>query len=133
MSNLPPTPEADRGSLIGERLSLAGFYGLSGSPAGVAFVKVPVDRPKREVHFLKHARHAFHSDYVTNELDDGFDDTVYVDPARRFFLGTVAYHQRANRTFFSLEIADNDAMSAEMIVEFYGLVREQLDVGVPLY
>lgn len=130
-------------AVIGERLGLEAFHQLSGRIAGYPFVKVVVDRPAGKVHFINNSAYKFHADYIAEclldmtpeamELEiDRYNKSFYIDPERRFYLGVVALHVRADRRFFSLETVEVDTMDQEMMRYFYGMVREYLDPSLPL-
>ncbi|GAA2801954.1 PEP/pyruvate-binding domain-containing protein [Crossiella cryophila] len=136
-------------AIIGEKLSLAAFDQLSGMLAGQPFVKLVVDREQGVIHFINNAHREFHVQYVGLDIlgmdfdelaanVNSFNDSVYHDPDRRFYLGILALHKRtaheggAERRFISLETVEVDTMSADMIRFFYGFVREWVDPSVPL-
>lgn len=138
----PADPQGEQpvAAIVGERLTLEAFHQLAGVLAGCLFVKVVADRPSGRIHFINNARYPFHSDYIIREilhedLDralagiDAFNQSVYVDPARRFYLGIVALH---GKEFFTLETVEVDAMGAEMLKYFYGFVQKHLDPTLPL-
>ena len=130
-------------AIIDQRLSLEAFSQLSGNLAGYPFVKVVVDRtPGRapQVHFLNYERYKFHSDYIAEqilgipsaELDqkiDEFNRSVYLNPDRRFYLGLVAFHRKGER-FFTLETVEIDNMDREMVLFFYKIVKDHLDMDL---
>ena len=141
--------------IVGERLSLEAFSQLSGRLGGTPFVKVIVDRPSSDqagkkpiIHFLNHSQYQFHSDYIAEnilgirrqELDrdiDDFNQAVYLDPKRRFYLGIVALQRHLAKDgreerFFTLETVEIDTMDAEMVRFFYGFVKESVDPTLPL-
>ncbi|WP_280725963.1 PEP/pyruvate-binding domain-containing protein [Kitasatospora sp. MAA4] len=109
-------------------------------------MKLVLDRAESTVHFIDSADGVLHVQYVAcdvlgmsmGELAqdlDAFNDSVYRDPERRFYLGTLALHggqQGDAERFLSLETVDVDTMSREMLRFFYRAVRAQLDPGVPL-
>jgi hypothetical protein len=136
-------------ALVGERLTLSAFQALSGVLAGHRFVKTVVDRSTGTIHFIDSEHTAFHVQYVARhilgmsdgELEaglDAFNDSVYQDPDRRFYLGILALHSRADshtggdRPFLSLETTEADTMSADMLGYFYGVVREHVDAALPV-
>jgi len=134
--------------IAGQRLSLELFSQLSGNLAGFPFVKVVVDRHTGTVHFLNHSRYAFHAHYIAEcilgvtadqiERDiDRFNESVYHDPERRFYLGVLALHKRLEkgkeRRFFSLETVEVDTMNATMLESFFGFVKENVDPSVLLF
>jgi hypothetical protein len=136
-------------ALIGERLTLSALKQLAGNLGGYSFVKVVVDRQTSTIHFLNNAKHSFHAIYIgerilelaPGELESSIDEynkSFYNDTDRRFYLGILALHSRKDvetgqeRQLFSLETVEVDTMSAEMIVFFYGFVREYLDPMLPL-
>ncbi|SDZ08563.1 Pyruvate phosphate dikinase, PEP/pyruvate binding domain [Amycolatopsis xylanica] len=136
-------------ALVGEKLTLTAFNGLSGSLGGYAFVKVVVDRENSTIHFLNNARHSFHALYIGEEIlgisqermgarIDEFNQRFYHDADRRFYLGILALHTRREEEtgqewrVFSLETVEVDTMSADMITYFYEFVRAHLDDSLPL-
>jgi len=127
-------------SIVGERLTLETFHQFAGVLAGCPYVKVIVDRQKSQIHFVNNASYQFHSDYIAVEIFHEvlekflanitkFNQSVYEDPERRFFLGIVALH---GKEFFTLETVEVDTMDAEMLKFFYGFVKKQLDPVFPL-
>jgi len=133
-------PEAKGPSLVGERLTLEAFLQLAGVLAGCMFVKVVADRVNGVIHFVNHATYQFHSDYIAVEilhenLDEvlakisEFNQSVYDDPDRRFYLGILALQEKE---FFTLETVEVDTMDAEMLRWFYGFVKKHLDPIFPL-
>ncbi|TWP49142.1 phosphoenolpyruvate synthase [Lentzea tibetensis] len=138
-----PVQEADVAALVGEQLTLSAFNQLSGSLGGYSFVKVVVDRQNSTVHFLNNARHAFHAIYIGEEIlgvskedmqasIDEYNQTFYHAADRRFYLGILSLHVRADRKLFSLETVEVDTMSSDMIEFFYGFVRDHLDPSLTL-
>ncbi len=136
-------------ALVDERLTLSAFQALSGVLAGHRYVKTVVDRETGTIHFIDSEHTAFHVQYIARhilampdaELEAGieaFNESVYVDPDRRFYLGILALHARADehtgqdRRFLSLETTEADTMSADMLAYFYGVVREHADAALPL-
>lgn len=145
--------ESSPDSLVGERLSLAAFSQLAGNLAGYPFVKVIVDRPKGEVHFLNHSRFPFHGEYIAEkflgiskkELEERIDELnrlFYLAQDRRWYLGIVSLQQgqqgqpsqaqSGGDRFFALETIEIDNMDAEMIRYFYGAVKAHLDPSLPV-
>jgi hypothetical protein len=137
-------------SIVGEKLSLAAFAQLAGTLAGYPFVKLVIDRPRGQIHFLNNARYPFHADYIAenllgisvDEVDrdiDTYNRSFYQDPNRRFYLGILALHTRAERAgalderrFFSLETVEVDTMSEEMLRYLFATVKENVDPSIPL-
>jgi len=137
------TQDFSQRAVIGERLGLEAFHQLSGRIAGYPFVKVVVDRPEGKIHFINNSAYKFHGDYIAEcllgmtpeamELEiDKYNKSFYIEPERRFYLGVIALHARADRRFFSLETVEVDTMNQEMMRYFYGMVREFLDPSLPL-
>ena len=147
-----PVIDATVDALVGQKLSVAAFLQLSGRLAGYPFVKVVVDRQapsERRVHFIHHSSFPFHADYIgvrllgvtPQEVDrriDEFNRLFYLSEDRRFFLGIISLHSRAQEgpgkgeRFFSLETVEIDTMDEAMIREFYAVVREALDPTLPV-
>ena len=138
-------------SLIGEDLSLAAFSQLAGNLAGYPFVKVVVDsgiepslrRRSGILHVMNHSVYPFHAHYIAEKIlrvsaaqvesnIDEFNQSVYIDLNRRFFLGVLSLHRRADRRFFVLETVEVDVMDEEMLRYFFSFVRGHLDPGIPL-
>ena len=129
-------------SLINEKLTLQAFHQLSGILAGYPFVKTVVDKEKKEIHFINHKRYQFHADFICeqilkedinvmlNKLDD-FNNSVYSDPDRRFYLGIIALHSKEKESFFSFETVEVDTMNSSMLEFFYNFVKKNLDPGIP--
>jgi len=130
--------------LVGQRLSAEAFFQLSGTLAGIAYLKVAVDRTRTPwlVHFINDARYKFHSDYLAEtvlgisaaEMDariDDFNAETYRSPERRFMVGTLALHKQPER-FCTLETVELDTMDREMVVAFFAVVRAHLDPDLPL-
>lgn len=141
--------------IVGEKLSLEAFAQLSGSLAGYPFVKVVVDRPNSQVHFINNARYPFHAHYIAEnllgltreELEsrlDEFNRSVYLSSDRKYYLGIITLHSpqpgseatdhgvQGDQRFFSLETVEIDNMSSEMLQYFYGFVKDHLDPALPL-
>lgn len=148
MQTLPPIPEATNDTpiraIVGERLTVAAFQQLCGQLAGIPFVKVVVDREKGTIHFINHFVYQMHALYVgevllglpkgqTENDIDAFNRNVYFDPQRRFYLGIISLHRREERSFFSLETVEVDAMNGDMIRYFFSTVREFIDPSLPLF
>ncbi len=138
-------------AVVGEKLSLEAFAQLAGNLAGYPFIKVVVDRPKGTIHFINNARYQFHGFYIaenllgisTEQLDreiDAFNQSVYLNADRRFYLGVLALHspvekghpEKIARRFFSLETVEIDNMNAEMVKYFCQFVKDHLDPAIPL-
>ncbi|MBI2982187.1 MAG: phosphoenolpyruvate synthase, partial [Deltaproteobacteria bacterium] len=130
-------------ALVDEKLSLQAFYHFSGNLAGFPFVKVVVDKEKGQIHFMNHACYRYHADYIAKEilnmpmdklfasLDD-FNQSIYLDPNRRFYVGIIALHKSEEGRFFTLETVEVDDMNAGMLTFFYRRVKDYLDPSVPL-
>ncbi len=142
-------PSATIPALIGDRLTLSAFGQLSGTLAGLPYVKLVVDRDTGLIHFINSAHDLFHVKYIARhildlpmrELEntlDSFNYEVYNKPDRRFCLGILALHTIADPApgtesrFFSLETVEADTMTAEMLQYFYSFVREHVDQALPL-
>jgi len=136
-------------ALVGERLGLASFGGLSGNLAGYPFVKVVVERATLEagrmpvLHVLNHAVYPFHAHYIAEKLlkvsaaevernIDAFNQSVYNDPRRKYFLGVVSLHRRGDKRFLVLETVEVDTMDGSMVREFYAFLKASIDPGIPL-
>ncbi|MGK5086139.1 PEP/pyruvate-binding domain-containing protein [Bdellovibrionota bacterium FG-2] len=135
--------------ITGERLSLEAFANLSGRLAGYPFIKLVVDRQNDRqnpmaprIHFVNHSRYPFHSDYIgeqilklpVGELDndiDRFNQSVYLDPKRRFYLGILSLHDRGEK-FFVLETVEIDNMDSAMVKFFYEFVKTSINPAFPL-
>jgi hypothetical protein len=134
-------------SLVGSRLTLASFAGLSGNLAGYPFVKVVVERSgpagKPVLHVLNHAVYSFHAHYIAERLlkvpaseverdIDAFNRSVYNDPSRKYFLGVLSLHRRADKRFFVIETVEVDTMDGSMLREFFSFLNTQIDPAIPL-
>jgi hypothetical protein len=130
-------------AVIDERVGLASFRALAGRLAGLAFVKVVVERASRRTHFIDEGRYRFHSDYIGEqilgvpgaEIDrdiDRFNRSIYHDEDRRFYVGSVALHE-GEKPYFTLETVEIDTMGEAMILEFYDAVRAWLDPAYALF
>ena len=136
-------------ALVDQKLTMSAFQALSGVLAGHRYVKAVVDRQTGSIHFIDSAQTRFHIQYVARhilgmtdaalEADiDSFNDSVYQDPDRRFYLAILSLHTRADqhtgndRPFFSLETTEADTMSADMLGYLYTSVRENVDAALPL-
>ena len=139
-----PTPGQIAVQLVGEKLTFEAFTQLSGNLAGYPFVKVVVDRPRGTIHFLNHSQFQFHADYIAERLlgisqaqlereIDSFNQSVYLSPDRRFFLGIIALHKKEEGRFFTLETVEIDNMDEEKVRFFFNTVKENLDPSVPLF
>nr|WP_223242431.1 PEP/pyruvate-binding domain-containing protein [Streptomyces sp. CBMA123] len=117
---------------------------MAGAVGGYPYVKVVFDREESVLHFIDSADGTLHVRYIAGQilglpLDelarglDAFNDDVYRNPERRFYLGTLARHGReAGGDFLSLETVDVDTMSQDMLRFFYHRVRAHIDPAVPL-
>lgn len=139
----------DRVALVGERLSLPAFNQLAGTMAGYAFVKIVVERETRQVHFINNERYVFHADYIAERIMgipraelrtkiDEFNKKVYLSPDRPYYLGILSLHQQSGAAvrevspFFAIETVEVDNMNGEMLVDFFNLVKGQLDQSLAL-
>ncbi|WP_030058555.1 PEP/pyruvate-binding domain-containing protein [Streptomyces novaecaesareae] len=134
----------------GEKLTTQEFSRLAGNVGGYPYVKIVLDRAESELHFIDSADGTLHVRYIACEilgmsLDelarglDSFNDDVYRNPDRRFYLGTLALHTRQVAgegqeadAFLSLETVDVDTMSQDMLRSFYHRVRDHIDPSLPL-
>ncbi|MET8540997.1 PEP/pyruvate-binding domain-containing protein [Kitasatospora sp. NPDC004799] len=139
-----------RPRLLGEKLTLEEFSGLAGQVGGYPYVKIVLDREESVLHFIDSADGTLHVQYIACEILgmsidelarglDAFNDDVYRNPDRRFYLGTLARHTRRatesgheDEVFLSLETVDVDTMSQEMLRFFYHRVREHIDPSLRL-
>ena len=124
--------------LVGQKLTLESFFALSGKMAGCSFVKVVVDRPSSTIHFINDAKYKFHASYIADNLlkiseeelgqnIDRYNNSFYLQQDRRFFLGILAYHDRSEKSFFTLETVEIDNMDIEMLKSFFAIVRANVD------
>ncbi|WP_405059373.1 PEP/pyruvate-binding domain-containing protein [Kribbella sp. NBC_01505] len=140
MSTAPTIP-----SLPHAHLTLADFAGLATTVAGYPYVKLVLDQETGTVHLIDGADRLLHVQYVAERILgmtraelarnlDAFNDSVYRAADRRFLLGTLALHDRAEYggQFFSLETVEVDTMNAELLHTFYRTVRELVDDAVPV-
>ncbi|WP_344639103.1 PEP/pyruvate-binding domain-containing protein [Kitasatospora cystarginea] len=113
-------------------------------------MKIVLDRAESVLHFIDSADGTLHVRYIACEILgmsidelagrlDSFNDDVYRNPDRRFYLGTLALHTRqgpesgqAADAFLSLETVDVDTMSQDMLRLFYHRVRDHVDPSLPL-
>ncbi|MFE6051377.1 PEP/pyruvate-binding domain-containing protein [Kitasatospora sp. NPDC056446] len=138
----------------GEKLTIQEFSQLAGTVGGYPYVKIVLDRAESVLHFIDSADGMLHVRYIACEILgmsidelasglDSFNDDVYRNPDRRFFLGTLALHHRggtasdaedgpAAGAFLSLETVDVDTMSQAMLRSFFHRVREHIDPELPL-
>ncbi|WP_433244113.1 PEP/pyruvate-binding domain-containing protein [Streptosporangium sp. CA-135522] len=130
-------------------MTIPAFMKLSGRLAGFPFVKVVVDLDESTFHFIDSTGNPLHVQYIAEHIlgkpvedllrdIDTFNHDVYIRPDRRFFLGLLALHRRAEedgreRVFLSLETVEADTMTADMLLSFYRQVRAHLDPSVPLF
>jgi len=125
-------------------LTLPTFLRLAGRASGYAYVKIVVDRVESAIHYIDSAEGVLHVQYVAQSILgmtidelagrlDAFNDEVYRDPDRRFYLGTLALHGDEGDRFLSLETVDVDTMSRDMLRFFYRFVRAHLDPSLPLF
>jgi hypothetical protein len=139
-----PNPDVPLRSLIGERLTPAVFAHLSGTLAGIPFIKLVFDKAKGTIHFINNSLYQLHVRYIGDvilgvgaaELEgdiDSFNKSVYFDKDRRFYLGILALHTRNDRQFFSLETVEVDTMDAEMIRFFHASVQAMVDPSLPVF
>ncbi|MBO1417079.1 phosphoenolpyruvate synthase [Streptomyces sp. FH025] len=123
------------------------FSQFAGSVGGYPYVKIVLDRTDSVLHFIDSADGTLHVRYIACEILgmsidelarglDSFNDDVYRNPDRRFYLGTLALHtaaeDQAGDAFLSLETVDVDTMSQDMLRYFYHRVREHIDPSLPL-
>ena len=131
-------------ALIGKKLTFAAFQQLSGEMAGYSFVKIVVDKTEDTIHFINQSKYPFHADYIAEKIlgkdkeevradIDRFNNSVYLDPERRFFLGILALHKRVDKQFFTLETVEIDNMNAEMLLYFVDYVKANITRSHPLY
>ncbi|MFI6448588.1 PEP/pyruvate-binding domain-containing protein [Kitasatospora sp. NPDC050543] len=151
---------APHGAVVGARLTLPLFEQLCGMLGGHPYVKIVVDRQREVWHVLDSAVHSFHVNYIATEINgltleeldadlDGFNHSVYQDPARRFLLGVLSLHsgRRApgqgsgqdsgrgsgqGQPFMVLETTEADTMGADLLTEFHAFVRRHLDEALAL-
>ncbi|MFI2607801.1 PEP/pyruvate-binding domain-containing protein [Kitasatospora sp. NPDC018619] len=139
-----------RPRLPGGKLTLEQFTGLAGQVGGYPYVKIVLDRQESVLHFIDSADGMLHVRYIACEILgmsidelasrlDAFNDDVYRNPDRRFYLGSLALHTgratedgRPAEEFLSLETVDVDTMSREMLRFFYHRVREHIDPALRL-
>jgi len=131
-------------SLIDERLGLGAFEHFAGILSGYLYVKVVWDLQENKIHFINYSKYSFHSDYIALEIlsmsedelleeIDSFNQRVYLDSDRRFYLGIIALHKREKRKIFTLETVEIDNMNDQMVQSFYSAVKEFLDPLIPFY
>ncbi|MFH9349995.1 PEP/pyruvate-binding domain-containing protein [Kitasatospora sp. NPDC017646] len=143
-----------RPRLTGEKLTTQEFSQLAGTVGGYPYVKIVLDRAESVLHFIDSADGMLHVRYIACEILgmsidelarglDSFNDDVYRNPDRRFYLGTLALHTRhgadtqdpdgrAAGAFLSLETVDVDTMDRDMLRSFYHRVRDHIDPSLPL-
>ncbi|MEU1284219.1 PEP/pyruvate-binding domain-containing protein [Kitasatospora sp. NPDC005856] len=144
-----------RPRFLNEKITLEEFSGLAGTVGGYPYVKIVLDCDESVLHFIDSADGMLHVRYVACEILgmsidelasrlDSFNDDVYRNPDRRFYLGTLARHTRRAtesrapesgdeaETFLSLETVDVDTMSQDMLRFFYHRVREHVDPSLRL-
>ncbi|GAA0582819.1 PEP/pyruvate-binding domain-containing protein [Kribbella sandramycini] len=129
----------------GDRLTLTDFSGLATTVAGYPYVKLVLDLETATVHLIDGADRLLHVQYVAERVLgmtraelarnlDAFNESVYRAAVRRFLLGTLALHDRAEYggRFLSLETVEVDTMSAELLHTFYRTVRTLVDDSIPV-
>ncbi|MEU8516717.1 PEP/pyruvate-binding domain-containing protein [Kitasatospora sp. NPDC048722] len=134
-----------RPCLPDQQLTLQEFSRLAGQVGGYPYVKVVLDRQESVLHFIDSADGTLHVRYIASEILgmsidelarglDAFNDEVYRNPDRRFYLGTLAHHTHHihHGEFLSLETVDVDTMSQEMLRFFFHRVRAHVDPALPL-
>lgn len=132
-------------ALPGDRLTLTDFSGLATTVAGYPYVKLVLDLETATVHLIDGADRLLHVQYVAERVLgmtraelarnlDAFNESVYRAAVRRFLLGTLALHDRAEYggRFLSLETVEVDTMSAELLHTFYRTVRTLVDDSIPV-
>lgn len=131
-------------SLIGQKISHVQFLSLSGSLAGIPFVKIVVDREQgNQVHFLRHESYPLHAHYVCDQIlkepkdaflkrIDDFNESVYMSPNRRFYFGIVQWILHHGKQYYALETVEVDNMDETMMKDFYSIVRAHVDPRYPL-
>lgn len=139
-----PTSMPESAALIGQRLSLPAFHQLAGVMGGYPFVKVVVERGSGLVHFINHRYFEFHADYIAEQIMkverqvvesdiDNFNRLVYLTPERPYYLGILAYGEKDNAGFFTLETVEIDNMDAAMLQQFFAVVKQLVDPAVPIF
>jgi phosphoenolpyruvate synthase/pyruvate phosphate dikinase len=129
--------------LVAARLTRGVFDQLSGDLGGFPFVKVVYDREKEQIHFINHHRYQFHADYIAERIlgipaaelrakIDAYNESFYLAPERRLWLGILALHRNHDRPFLTLETVEIDTMGAESLRAFYATVRRWVDPASPL-
>lgn len=89
----------------GGKITLEDFSELAGHVGGYPYVKIVLDCDESVLHFIDSADGTLHVRYIACEILgmsidelarelDAFNDRVYRDPDRRFYLGTLARHTR---------------------------------------
>lgn len=130
-------------AIIDERLTYLGFQQLAGTLAGTPFIKIVFDRANGAIHFINNRRYRFHGEYIADRLlgipvaqmtaeIDRYNESFYLKQDRRFFLGILAFHAKADRKFYTLETVEIDNMDAEMMKAFYKQVRDFVEPLVPI-
>jgi hypothetical protein len=148
LSELPLAPsEQDHAALVGSRLSVAAFQQLAGHLAGVAFVKIVVERASERVHFLNDSKYGFHADYIAERIMkvpraqvrahiDAFNKSVYISPDRSYYLGILSLHKKPHAdlaAFFAFETVEVDTMDTTMLLNFFKIVAANVDASLPIY
>ncbi|MFB7665865.1 PEP/pyruvate-binding domain-containing protein [Kitasatospora sp. NPDC056138] len=139
-----------RPSGAGDELTLPVFSQLAGTVGGYPYVKIVIDRTESTIHFIDSTDGILHVHYIARDILgisidelalglDSFNDDVYRNPDRRFYLGTLALHTRQAaeserpESFLSLETVDVDTMSEDMLRFFYHSVRDHVDRSLRLF
>lgn len=137
------TNDSTGSAVVNQKITLESFFALAGKMAGQSFVKVVVERNQAGIHFINDAKYKFHGAYIAEHLlkisqaelfknIDKYNHSFYLQPDRKFFLGILAFNDRTEKPFFTLETVEIDNMDIEMIKQFYGIVRGYVDQKYPI-
>lgn len=133
----------DFSGIVDEKLSLHAFQNYAGQMAGYPFIKVVVERATGSMHFINHHRYDFHVDYVAEQIlkttkdnlrenIDSFNQKTYLQEDREYYLGIVSLQENEkSEKFFALETVEIDNMNTQMVLEFFGTVKDHLDSSIP--
>ena len=117
---------AERIATRAEFDSLARVY-HSGTPYALPHVMFVIDRrDKNKIYYVNSKRYTFHVDFVNGtylslERGDEFFKNNYINPNRRFVLGTLAYQTPVKRWTF--EFWEGDLISADQIKLTYDVIN----------
>lgn len=131
-------------AIIDQLLSFEAFQTLSGSMSGLPYVKVVIERQSGKIHFINDHEYKFHAVYIAEKIlqidtsdlfknIDQYNHGFYHSADRSFYLGILAFHEKVDSSFFTLETVEIDNMNTQMMTELFSQVKKNLDPKYPLF